>query len=147
MWGNFQFYLDVIEANLSRKVDRAGLRCMIHWERSYWFSTSGQCFAGFGFLLELKNGFTAHSRIANTIDNHSHPPSKPRASLLTQLRKGGKEENRDKTKIGVGTSLTVKDWETNEDIREGKSRRIRKNLVGLYYLSHSPSVLALYHFW
>ena len=57
-----------------------------------------------------------------------------------------KEAKRDKTKIGVGTSVTVKVGEIDEKIREVKSRRIRKELVGLY-LTHISSVLIISHFW
>ena len=49
-------------------------------------------------------------------------------------------------KIGVGSSVTVKVGEIDEKIREGKGIRMRKELVGLYYLAHIDSVLVLYHF-
>ena len=48
--------------------------------------------------------------------------------------------------IGVGIYVTVKVREINEKIRERKSRRLRKELVGLYYLSQVYSVLILSHF-
>ena len=41
--------------------------------------------------------------------------------------------------------MTVKAGEINEKIREGKNRRMRKDLVGLYYLSHIDYVLVLYN--
>ena len=47
----------------------------------------------------------------------------------------------------MGTSVTVKVGEIDEKIREGKSRRMRKDLVGLYYLAHIASVLILSQFW
>ena len=40
------------------------------------------------------------------------------------------------TNIRVGNSVTVKFGEINEKIREGKTRSMRKELVGLYYLAH-----------
>ena len=43
---------------------------------------------------------------------------------------------RDKKNIGVGTSVTVKVGEINENIREGKTIRMRKELFVLYYLAH-----------
>ena len=46
------------------------------------------------------------------------------------ITKRRKEEKWDKTKIGVGTSVTVKVGEIDEKIREGESRRMRKELVG-----------------
>ena len=46
------------------------------------------------------------------------------------IEKRSREEKRDKAKIGVGTSVTVKVGEIDEKIREGKSRRMRKELVG-----------------
>ena len=58
-----------------------------------------------------------------------------------------KETNQDKAKIGVGASVTVKVGEINENIREGKIRRMRKELVGLCYLAHIASVLVLSQFW
>ena len=51
------------------------------------------------------------------------------------------------TKIGLGTSVTLKVGEIDENIREGKSRRMRKDLVRFYYLAHIASVLVLYIFW
>ena len=45
----------------------------------------------------------------------------------------------------MGTSVTVKSGEIDEKIRDGKSISIRKELVGLYYLSHIASVLVLSH--
>ena len=50
-----------------------------------------------------------------------------------------------KTKIGLGTSVTVNFGETYENIREVKSRRIRKDLVG--HLAHIASALFLSNFW
>ena len=41
-----------------------------------------------------------------------------------------KEENWDKTKTGVGTSVTVKVGDIYEKIREGNSISMRKELVG-----------------
>ena len=58
-----------------------------------------------------------------------------------------KEVNQDRTKIGVGDSITVKVGEINEKIREGKIRSMRKDLVGLYYLAHIAFILVIYHFW
>ena len=59
-------------------------------------------------------------------------------------RKGVKQ---DKTKIAVGTSVTVKFGDINEKIREGKNRRMRKELFGFYYLAHIAYVLVLSQFW
>ena len=73
---------------------------------------------------------TAHSRITTTITNHSQPPSQPIASLLGTITKRRKEAKRDKMKIGVGDYVTVRVGEINEKIREGKSRMMRKELVG-----------------
>ena len=53
----------------------------------------------------------------------------------------------DKTKIGVETSVIVKVGDINENIRDGKIIRTRKELVGLYYLSHIASAIVLSHFW
>ena len=36
----------------------------------------------------------------------------------------------------MGNSVTVKVKDIDEKIREGKSRRMRKELFGLYYLAH-----------
>ena len=54
MYGRFRFYLDRIEADLPTNVGHVGLRNIIFWERSYWFSTLRNFFVGFHFLLELK---------------------------------------------------------------------------------------------
>ena len=45
------------------------------------------------------------------------------------------------------TSITVKVVDTNEKIMEVKIRRMRKEMVGLYYLAHIASVIVLYRFW
>ena len=49
-----------------------------------------------------KNSLTAHSWTATTIANHFHPPSKPRASLLAQLRIGGRRQSRTRGRLGGG---------------------------------------------
>ena len=49
--------------------------------------------------------------------------------------------------MGVGNSVTVKVGDINDNIREEKSIRMRKDLVGLYYLAHVAFVLVLYQFW
>ena len=49
--------------------------------------------------------------------------------------------------IGVGISVTVKVREIDEKIREGKIRRMRKEMFVLYYLAHIASVLVLSLFW
>ena len=41
-----------------------------------------------------------------------------------------KEENWDRTKIGVGNSVTVKVGDIGGNIREGKMRRMRKEMFG-----------------
>ena len=43
----------------------------------------------------------------------------------------------------MGTSVTANVGDIDENIREGKSRSMRKELVGLYYLSHISSDLSL----
>ena len=58
-----------------------------------------------------------------------------------------KEENWDKKNIGVVTSVKVKVVEIDENIKDGKIRRMRKDLVGLYYLAHIASILVLSRFW
>ena len=58
-----------------------------------------------------------------------------------------KEAKWDKTRIGVGTSVIVKAGETDEKIRERKTRRIRKELFGLYYLAPITSFLIVSDFW
>ena len=50
-----------------------------------------------------------------------------------------------KTKIEVGTSVTVKVGEIDEKMKDGKSRRVRKDMVGC--LAHISSVLVFSHFW
>ena len=52
-----------------------------------------------------------------------------------------------KTKIGVGTYVTVKVRDIDEKIREVNIRSIRKELVGLYYSSHVDSIPVLSSFW
>ena len=104
------------------------------------------CWLLFFFGIEKKS-LTAHSRIATTIDNHSHPPKSTEIFPVGTIMKRRKEAKRDKTDIRVGTSIKVKVGEIDEKIREGQSRRMRKELVGLYYLANIDSVLILSHFW
>ena len=58
-----------------------------------------------------------------------------------------KETKQDKTKIGVGTSVTVKFGEIDENIRDGERRRISKEMVGFYYLEQIASDLVISQFW
>ena len=143
----FSIVLDGIEDDLSRNVGHMGLRDMILWESSYWFSTLGQFFPGFYFLLGLEKRFDI--TLSNCYHNRSSlPPPKPTRSFpVGKTTKSRKEAKRDKTNTRVGTSVTVKVGEIDEKIREGESRRARKELVGLYYLSHIASALVLSHFW
>ena len=67
--------------------------------------------------------------------------------LFDTITKRIKEAKGNKTKIGVGNSVTVKVRDIDEKIREGKIRRMRKELVGFYYLAHIASVLLFYNFW
>ena len=67
--------------------------------------------------------------------------------LFDTITKRIKEAKGNKTKIGVGNSVTVNVGEINEDIREGEIRRMMKELVGLYYSSQIASVLVISHFW
>ena len=90
---------------------------------------------------------TAHSQIATTIANQSHPPKSTRSFPVGTITKRRKEAKWDRRKIGIGTSVTVKVGEIDEKIREGKSRRMRKELVGLCYLAHINYFLVLSHFW
>ena len=46
------------------------------------------------------------------------------------MTKRRNEEKRYKANIGVETSVTVKVKEIEENIREGKTRRMKKELVG-----------------
>ena len=66
---------------------------------------------------------------------------------VEKITKRRKEANQDREKIGVGTSVTVKVGEIDEKIMEAESRSMRKELAGLYYLSHISFVLMLSHFW
>ena len=54
-----------------------------------------------------------------------------------------KKVNWERNEIGVGDSVEVNVVDIDENIREGKSRRMSKDLVGLYYLAHIPFVLVL----
>ena len=74
------------------------------------------------------------------------PPKSTKSFPVETITKRRKEAKRDKTKIGVRTSVTVKIRDIDEKTRDGKTRRMRKELVGLYYLAHIYSVLVLSHF-
>ena len=108
----------------------------------------GQIFIGFCFFVGIgKNVLTEHSQIVTKISNHSCPLKSTKSFPDATITKRTTESRKDKTKIGVGTYVTVKVGEIDEKIREGKSRRMRKDLVGLYYLSRISSVLVISRFW
>ena len=67
----------------SKKVGLQGSAQFHLLRKELFLINAREFFVCFCFLLELKkNDLTAHSRIATKIDNLSHPPSQPRASLL-----------------------------------------------------------------
>ena len=51
-------------------------------------------------------------------------------SPVVTIAEGMKEEKRIKTKVGVGSVVKAKVGNMEEKIREGRSRRTRRNLVG-----------------
>ena len=51
------------------------------------------------------------------------------------IKKMRKEEKRDKMKIGVGTSVTVKVGDINEKIKEGK----KEGLVRIWLAGYKPA--------
>ena len=108
----------------------------------------GQIFCCLLFFVGIEE-----KRFDSTLSNRYHncesrPPTKSTDSFhVDTITKRRKEAKRDKKKIGVGTSVTVTVGEINEKIREGKSRSTRKDMVGLYYLSHIASYLVLSQFW
>ena len=57
-----------------------------------------------------------------------------------------KEAKQEKTKIGVGASVTVKIVDIDEKIREGEILRMRKELFGLYYLAQISFFLVVSNF-
>ena len=52
------------------------------------------------------------------------------SSPVIKITEGTKEKNQNKTKIGVGSVLKVEVGELEEITSEGRSRRIRKEVVG-----------------
>ena len=79
--------------------------------------------------MEMEKLSTAHLLIATVISDT--PPLKLTKILhVGTMTKKRKEENQDKTRIGVGSSVTVKVGEIDEKIREGKIIRKRKDMVG-----------------
>ena len=123
--------------------------------REIWFTgrgvtgsqDSGNFLLASVFCWNWKIGLTAKSQIATTIANHSKPPKSTKSFPVVTIMKRRKETKREKTNIGVGTSNTVKVGNIDEKIREGQSRGMRKDLVGLYYLAHIASFLVLSQFW
>ena len=99
------------------------------------------------FCWNWKNGLTAHSWIATTIDNHSHPPKSINSFHVGKITKSRKEAKRDRTNIRMGDSITVKVGDIDAKIREGEIRRTRKDMVSLHCLLHIASALLLSHFW
>ena len=74
----------------------------------------------------------------------NHPKS-TRSLPIGTITKRRKKVKKDKTKIGVGTSVTVKIGGIDEKIGEVESIRMRKYLVG--YLAQIYSFLLLSNFW
>ena len=78
-----------------------------------------QFFVGFCFLLELKKRFDSTLSIRYHNSLSLTPPNSNNRFPVGKIMKRRKEAKRDKTKIGVGTSVTVKVGEIDEKIREG----------------------------
>ena len=80
-------------------------------------------FCWFLFFAGIEtNGLKSHSRIANTIVNHSHTPSQPRAFLLEQLRRGGRSQSGKRRRSGWGL---LSQWRPDRSMRisvRGKSK-------------------------
>ena len=72
-------------------------------------------------------------------------PKSTKSLPVGTIAKSRKKGNRNKTKIRVGTSVTVKVVYIDENIREGKIKRTRDELFGC--LAHITSVLFLSQFW
>ena len=77
------------------------------------------------FLWNKKNDLIAHFRIANHYDTPKSYKSFPVGTIMRRRN----DENWYKTKIGVGTSVTVNVRERYEKIREVKIIRMIKELV------------------
>ena len=90
-----------------------------------------------------KNSLTSHSQIATT--TAYQPPQVNQELPVGPITKRRKKEKRDKTKIRVGTSVTVKIGDIDKKIKGGRIRRARKDLVGC--LAYIYSVLVLYQLW
>ena len=110
----------------------------------------GRFFSCLCFFVGIeKNSLIEKFRIATKIANHSHPPKSTKSLPVGKNTTRRKEENWDRTKIGVGTSVTVKVGQIGEKIREGESRSKRKERVDTpsgWTTSASVLVYALYPF-
>ena len=69
------------------------------------------------------------------------PPKSTKIFPVGITTKRCKEAKRDKTKIGVGDSVTMKVEEIDEKNREGKIRRMMKELVFMYVIQNGFAVL------
>ena len=97
-------------------------------------------------FVGIENGLTAHSWVSTTVTNNWHPQVNQELPCCHNYEeeegcKVGKDEYRGRT------SITLKVGEIDKKIREGKSRSMRKDMVGLYYLAHIASYLVLSQFW
>ena len=66
------------------------------------------------FCWNWKNSLTAHSQIATTISNHSHPPIQPIVSLLEKLWIGGRRKSGTIRRSGWGLLLQ---WRSERLVR------------------------------
>ena len=126
----------------------------VAWSRVVWFTERGvigsQCPGIFlldsVFCWNRKNGLTAHSQIATTISNHSHPPSQPRASLLAQLRKEVRRQSRTRRISGWGL---LPQWRLEISMRRSRRGKVEGwgRICLACILAHIASILVLYLFW
>ena len=86
-------------------------------------------FVRFFFLVGIEEKKWFDSTLLNIYHNSSSltPPKSTKSFPVETITKRRKEAKRDKTKIGVGTSVTVKIRDIDEKTRDGKTRRMRRS--------------------
>ena len=121
---------------MSRNLGLEGSRELILRERRFSFSTPGQLFIGFVFLLGLL--FTQKTNLQHTgylllqllIASPPPPPKSTMSSPGFKISQEMMEKKRIKKQIGVGSVVKAKVGEMEENTREGRIRRMRKELMG-----------------
>ena len=85
-----------------------------------------------GMTFHTKKKSTIRSMFATSISIHPSSPKSTMSSPVVMVKEGIEMKKQNKTKIGVGSVVKAKDGELENITREGRSRMMRKEVVGCF---------------